>query len=162
MANQQVPHLFKSESGEREERIQLKSMTSAKCEVEADCAYREDNCPWHGERRRCVAECIAPFSEPKSKEFCWQNCPKGFPHLTDGKRKCARSETAWDELNMDKLAKAAKAVIGVVNVIFAFVNGEQEKGIESMNSVFQSGVEFAQTFSFAECEMPHELYSIVC
>jgi len=78
------------------------------------------------------------------------------------KKKCARSETAWDELNMDKMAKAAKGIVSLVNVVFAFVDRDDEKVIKSLNNVFNSGVEFAQTFSFANCAMPEVLPSIEC
>lgn len=80
----------------------------------------------------------------------------------DGKKKCARSESAWDELNMDKMAKAAKAAIAIVDVVFAFINKDDDKAIKSLNNVFQSGIEFAQTFVFANCAMPEVLPSIVC
>jgi len=147
------------ESGAREELLHVKSR--AACEINAGCAHHEQ-CPLDAEMQRCLAHCPRGFSEPKSKSFCWQDCPEDFPHHMDGKKKCARSETAWDELNMDKMAKAAKGIVSLVNVVFAFVDRDDEKVIKSLNNVFNSGFEFAQTFSFANCAMPEVLPSIEC
>lgn len=147
------------ESGAREELLQFKSR--AACESDAGCA-NWNQCPFDADQQTCLARCPRGFSEPKSKFFCWQDCPEDFPHHTDGKKKCARSETAWDELNMDKMAKAAKAAVSLVNFVFALVDRDDEKAIKSLNSVFSSGVEFAQTFSFANCAMPEVLPTIAC
>jgi len=147
------------ESGAREELLRVKSR--AACDIPPDCK-NFDQCPFDGDQQRCIARCPRGFIEPKSKEYCWQDCPEDFPHHVDGKKKCARSESAWDELNMDKMAKAAKAAIAIVDVVFAFINKDDDKAIKSLNNVFQSGIEFAQTFVFANCAMPEVLPSIVC
>jgi len=154
------------EAGAREELLQVRS--KAACEPIREPVCRNPNqCPLHGDPPACIADCAKGFREPKgtSKGFCWQDCPEDFPHHVDGKKKCARSDAAWDELNMEKIAKVAGVVTAGVDFVMGLINkkedSDNEKIIKSLNMVVKSGVEFAQTFFFADCAMP-EVPTIEC
>lgn len=139
------------ESGAREELLQLR--TRATCITPPECP-NNGPCPFDAGEQMCIARCRPPFSNVKSKNFCYQDCPGTHSEPVDGHKKCAENVQVFEDLNMERIQKAATAVMGTITAIFALVNGDDEKAIAGLNSVFQSGVEFAQSFSFPECAMP--------
>lgn len=142
------------ESGAREELFQLRRRQA--CESGQDWPPSCPNagaCPYDPGMTMCIARCRPPFSNVKSKYFCFQDCPEPFNEPVDGHKKCAKNVQVWEDLNMERITKVAEGVLGLVSTVMAFIANDDEKAIESMTSVINSGVEFAQSFSFPICEL---------
>jgi len=155
------------ESGSRQELLATVHTESNCPEREVDCANIA--CLYDRSKRVCRADCPKGFREVKSVDYCYQDCPDDFPNHVDGKKKCARSEAAWEELNMERLTAIVTAGTQLAGILFkginAIVHGDQIDDaamIKSMNHVIKSGVDFAASFFFADCAMPEVVPSIDC
>mmetsp|Transcript_30690 Transcript_30690/g.60245 ORF Transcript_30690/g.60245 Transcript_30690/m.60245 type:complete len:468 (+) Transcript_30690:46-1449(+) len=146
------------EAGARNELLQF---TRETCEKKPDCEHPLQ-CPFNFDTQRCLAECPEGFREAKSKEFCWQDCPADFPHHAEDGLKCARNTFAITMLNTQRLLLQAELAAQGLNLFNQIANQGLAAAADSMNDVIESGVKFAQTYSFASCEMPEVLPSVEC